>query len=147
MALAYRLKHYLYNAFRELFIYHHSSLEFRAKVFALVIAANEHHSECEYEIIQEAGQAIYNDEDRVNALLLTTREFVEKIHERDGVDLDTLIHDIVKELKIIPRYAKKINIDELTPLLSCNRDEDGVSYQKSIIAFLERLKNEYESKL
>ena len=147
MALAYRLKHYIFNAFRELFIYHHSSLEFRAKVFALVIAANEHHSECEFELLQETGNAIYNDEDRANTLVLTTREFVEKVHERDGADLDTLIQDIVQELKIIPRYAKKINIDELTPLLSCNRDDDSVSYQKSIIAFLERLKKEYENKL
>lgn len=144
MALGYKLKHYLFNAFRELFIYHHSSLEFRAKVFALVIAANEKHSDCEFEIVRNTGIKIYNDEDRANTLTLTTKEFVEKIHDRNGMDIDTLIQDIVQELKMIPRYAKKISIEELTPLVSCNGDDDTISYQNSIIAFLERLKKEYE---
>ena len=144
MALGYKFKHYLFNAFRELFIYHHSSLEFRAKVFALIIAANEYASECEYEIVKNTGMQIYNEEDRANTLTLTTKEFVEKIRERKGLDIDTLIQDIVRELKMIPRYAKKINIEELKPLVLCDGDEDTVSYQKSIIGFLERLKKEYE---
>jgi hypothetical protein len=144
MALGYKFKHYLFNAFRELFIYHHSSLEFRAKVFALIIAANEHASECEYEVVKNTGMAIYNEEDRANTLTLTTKEFVEKIRERKGLDIDILIQDILRELKMIPRYAKKINIEELRPLVSCNHDEDSVSYQNSIISFLERLKKEYE---
>ena len=146
MALGYKFKHYLFNAFRELFIYHHSSLEFRAKLFALVIAANEHSEACDYNTVKSIGMAIYNDEDRSNTLTLTTQEFVEKIRQSSGIDVDTLIHDIVQELKVIPRYAKKIDVDQLRQLISCNDDPDTVSYQKSIIAFLERLKRDYEQR-
>ena len=146
MAIGYKLKHYIFNAFRELFIYHHSSLEFRAKVFALIIAANENASDCEYKLVNQAGIAIYNDEDRANTLTLTTQEFVEKVIENNGLDIDSLVQEIVQELKIIPRYAKKINIDELTPLLGCHNDNDTFIYQQHMIEFLERLKKEYEGK-
>ncbi|MDX1295209.1 MAG: hypothetical protein R3302_03015 [Sulfurimonadaceae bacterium] len=146
MAIGYKLKHYLFNAFRELFIYHHSSLEFRAKVFALIIAANEHASDCEYSIVKKAGVIIYNEEDRANTLTLTTQEFVHKVHEKNGMDIDMLVQDIVKELKIIPRYAKKIDIGQLQLLLSCHEDEDTLAYQSRMIEFMERLKNEYEAK-
>jgi hypothetical protein len=146
MAIGFRLKHYLFNAFRELFIYHHSSLEFRAKVFALIISANEHASECEYKIVKEAGIAIYHEEDRANTLTLTTQEFVQKVIDHNGLDIDMLIQDIVKELKIIPRYAKKINIEELQPLLRCHDDADTLAYQARMIEFLGQLKKEYEDK-
>ena len=41
MRLAFKIKHHFFSAFREVFVHHHGSLEFRAKIFALVIAANE----------------------------------------------------------------------------------------------------------
>lgn len=41
MRLIFPIKHHFFSAFRELFVHHHGSLEFRAKLFALVIAANE----------------------------------------------------------------------------------------------------------
>lgn len=144
MALGYKLKHYLFNAFRELFVYHHSSLEFRAKIFAMVIAVKEEPDTCDYELVKAAGMHIYNDEDRANTLALTTQEFVERILGRDPIDVDTLAQDIVRELKLIPRYAKKIDIEELQPLLSCSKDPDTRSYQLNILEFLEGLKREYE---
>ena len=145
MALAYKLKHRLTNAFRELFLYHHSSLEFRARLFALIIAANEDASECEYELVKAAGMQIYNDEDRANALSLTTQEFVGRIYSRkDRLDIDTLIQEIVRELKVIPRYAKKIETSQLEPLIDCTLDEDTKAYQRRMITFLDRLKDEYE---
>ncbi len=144
MALGYKLKHYLFNAFRELFVYHHSSLEFRAKIFAMVIAVKEEPDTCDYELVKAAGMQIYNDEDRANTLALTTEEFVERILGRDPLDVDTLAQDIVRELKLIPRYAKKIDVEQLQPLLACSKDPDTRSYQLNILEFLEGLKHEYE---
>lgn len=147
MALNLTLKNYLFSAFRELFVYHHSSLEFRAKLFALVIAANADANDCEMAIVKEAGMKIYNDEDRANALVLTTKEFVIKVIEDNGLDMDSLVRDIMEDLKLVPRYTQKIDTSLLKPLIECSADEDVSTYQIHIIEFLERLKAEHlESK-
>ena len=146
MALGYKLKHYIFNAFREFLIYHHSSLEFRAKVFAVVIAANEHANDADFALVQKAGMAIYDNEDRANTLTLTTKEYVEKVQSRNGLDIDMLAQDIIDDLKLIPRYAKKIEISHLEPLIECSTDEDTSSYQIRIIEFLNGLKKDYEGK-
>lgn len=146
MAIGYKLRHRFINAFRELFVYHNSSLEFRARVFALLIAVNEDADECPFELVQEAGMQIYNEEDRANTLTLTTKEFVESIQKTRQLDIDMLVNEIVQELKIIPRYARKIDIAQLEPILNCSHDDDTLTYQKNILGFLSRLKQEYESK-
>jgi len=143
MKFFFKLKHYLYTGLREVFIYHHNSLEFRAKVFALIIAANNNPQECEYNIVHEAGMQIYKDKERVNLLLLTTREYVNKVHQKYGLNIDDLVEDIQNELKQVPRYAHKINIQSLHPLVECSIDEDTSSYQLRMLEFLENLKEEY----
>ncbi|MGB3961925.1 MAG: hypothetical protein WBK95_06785 [Sulfurimonas sp.] len=143
MTLSFRIKQYFYNAFRELFVYHHSSLEFRAKIFALVIAADENARIENYIVVKNAGMKIYNnDEDRANLLMLNTKEFVKKIRENNGLLTEKLISNIQAELKVIPRYAKKIDVSELYPLLDLSYDEDTISYQKNIIEFLENIKED-----
>jgi hypothetical protein len=143
MRLAFRLKHHFFSAFRELFVHHHGSLEFRAKIFALVIAANENVKVENYIIVKDIGLNIYNgDEERANLLMLTTKEMVRKVRDDNGLGLDGLVNSIQKELKIIPRYAKKIDIKALRPLLTQTHDEDTLSYQENILAFLEKLKEE-----
>ena len=109
-----------------------------------MIAVSDNPDECDYNVVKAAGMQIYKEEDRANTLALTTEEYVERIRGRDRLDVDTLVQDIVRDLKIIPRYAKKIDIAHLTPLLECSSDADTIAYQKSIIAFLEQLKREYE---
>ncbi len=146
MALNFTLKNYLFSAFRELFVYHHSSLEFRAKLFAVVIAANDDANDCELQIVKDAGMSIYNDESRANALMLTTKEYVVKVVEDNGLDMDSLIKDITDELRVVPRYAEKIDITQLEPLIECGTDEDVSTYQIRIIEFLDRLKQEYTQK-
>jgi hypothetical protein len=145
MALGYRLKHYFLNAFRELFLYHHSSLEFRAKLFAAVIAANEHAGECEYEMVKQTGLSIYSEKDRANTLVLTTKEYVEKVIDKNGLDIDALIHDIIRELKAIPRYAQKIHLEQFQPFIDCTEDNDTKAYQERIVELFARLKEEYEN--
>ncbi len=143
MRLSFRLKHHFFSAFRELFVHHHGSLEFRAKVFALVIAANEDSTVESYIKVKEIGLNIYkNDEERANLLMLTTKEKVNKVKEENGLDIDTLISNIQQDLKIVPRYAKKIDIDHLKQLVSLTHNEDTISYQENILEFLEKLKNE-----
>ncbi|HFU76876.1 MAG TPA: hypothetical protein ENK68_00025, partial [Epsilonproteobacteria bacterium] len=121
MALSYKIKHYFYNAFRELFIYHHNSLEFRAKVFALIIASNDedHTIDCAMEHVLAAGLLIYKNQDRANTLALTTKEYCNKVYDRNGLNIDDLIEDITKELRQIPRYINKIDIDHLKPIIEC----------------------------
>ncbi len=146
MTLTFKIKHYLLSAFRELFLYHHSSLEFRAKLFAALITANEEDRECEYELVQKAGMAIYNNEDRANSLKLTTMEFVKKAQADNGVAHDDLIDNIIKDLKEVPRYAKKIDTSLLEPLMKCHKNEDTHIYQTRILELFNRLKEEYSSK-
>jgi len=143
MKFFFKLKHYLYTGLREVLIYHHNSLEFRAKIFALIIAANNNPQDCEYNIVHEAGMQIYKDEERVNLLLLTTREYVNKVHQTNGLNIDDLVEDIQNELRQVPRYAHKINIQALHPLVECSIDEDTSSYQLRMLEFLQNIKEEY----
>ena len=143
MRLGFKIKHHFFSAFRELFVHHHGSLEFRAKIFALVIGADKNAMENSYVVIKNYALQIYkNDEDRANLLLLTTKELINKIHENNGLDIDILISNIQKELKIVPRYAKKIDVEPLEALLELTRDADTLSYQENILEFLQTLKDE-----
>lgn len=143
MKLSFMIKHHFFNAFRELFVHHHGSLEFRAKVFALIITANEESPLDAYQIVKDIGLNIYNnDEDRANLLMLSTKELVRKIKDDNGLDIDILVSNIQKELRIIPRYAKKIDIDSLRRLVNLSRDKDTISYQENMLEFLQALKEE-----
>jgi uncharacterized protein YpuA (DUF1002 family) len=143
MRLSFRLKHRFLSAFREIFVHHHGSLEFRAKIFALVISASEDVKVENYVIVKEIGMDIYqNDEDRANLLMLSTKELVKKVKDDNGLDIDTLIAKIQKDLKFAPRYAKKIDINSLQAFLSLTHDQDTLSYQENILEFLTNLKNE-----
>jgi len=145
MSFFYKMKFHFINAFRELFLYHHSSLEFRAKLFAAVIAANANKDECEFETVRSAGMQIYNDETRAAALEFAAKEYVKKVIDENGLNNDMLIEEILHDLKTMPRYAKKIDTTLLYPLLECHNDEDAALYQQRIIELFERLGNEYDS--
>jgi len=143
MRLGFRLKHHFFSAFREFFVHHHGSLEFRAKIFALIIAANEKAKVESFITVKDLGLHIYDgDTDRANLLMLSTKELVQKVRENNGLDVDTLVQHIQKELKIVPRYAKKIDIKAIRPLLALTYDEDTLSYQENILEFLGKLKDE-----
>lgn len=143
MRLGFRIKHHFFSAFRELFVHHHGSLEFRAKVLALVIAANEKPQVESYIIVKNLGLDIYEgNEERANLLLLSTKELVKKVKDNNGLNLDTLVSHIQKELKIVPRYAKKIDIESLKPIISLSYDSDTIAYQDNILEFLQNLKDE-----
>ncbi|MCD6258052.1 MAG: hypothetical protein J7J31_00455 [Helicobacteraceae bacterium] len=143
MTLGFKIKNFFFNAFREIFVHHHGSLEFRAKIFTLLIAADENISDEYYDCIKDIGMQIYQgDEERTNLLIMTTKELVKKIKDENNLNYDTLIPHLQKELKLIPRYAKKIDIALLKPILSITKDKDTHSYQENILEFLQRTKEE-----
>ena len=140
--MGFNLKHFLFRAFREVLLYHHNSLEFRAKLFAALIAANEKYDECELTIVQEAGMSIYKDEDRANTLRLTVEEYLGKVIDDNGLAIDELIETLIIDLKKYPRYADKITIEPYLNILRCCKDEDSRLYQERIISLYQRLKDE-----
>ena len=147
MRLSFRIKHYFFSAFRELFVHHHGSLEFRAKIFALVIAANEKAKVENFIVVKDIAMNIYNgDTDRANLLMISTKELVQKVRDDNGLNIDNLISTILQELKIVPRYAKKIDLKALKPLTLLTHDEDTLSYQNNILEFLQTTKDEILNK-
>lgn len=131
------LKLDLLAIFRELFIYHHRSLEFRAKLFAAMIAANPNTDESIYEILKKIAFEIYgHDERRVEVLIRTTKEYVKKIVTDNGLNLDQLIFDIDKIIKSNKHYVTKINLNQLRRLQDKNDDEIKLIQQR-IIEFAE----------
>jgi len=144
--MAFNLKQYLFRAFRELLLYHHNSLEFRAKLFAALIAANEDHGECELKLVQEASMKIYKDEDRANTLLLTVEEYLDKVEDDNGLAIDELIDHLMLDLKSYPRYADKISIEVYLHITQCCQNEESRIYQERIIDLYQRLKNEYKKR-
>jgi len=143
MQLLFRLKHHFFGAFREIFVHHHGSLEFRAKLFALIIAANEDSTVEDYIIVRKLACDLYKDDmDRANLLTLTTKEKVKKVRDNNGLDIDTLVASIQKDLKVIPRYAKKIDTKSLQKLLTSDENSDTRAYQENILEFLQTIKDD-----
>jgi hypothetical protein len=139
-----RFKHYLRSAFREIIVYHNSSLEFRAKLFAIVSGVDKKISAQEEEIIKASALKIYeNDENRATTLWLATKEYVEKIHKNNDLGIDELARDIEKLIKRNHRFVHKINTNDLMPIVEAQMDRDTKDYQLHIIEFLESLKREY----
>lgn len=137
------IRNFLLNAFRELILHHHGSLEFRAKLFALVIAVDDQEKKEVYDCIKKVALSLYKyDEDRVNVLLMSTKEYVKKVHEEHAKDIDALLSNIQSELKIVPRYAKKIDIQALEEILKFTKNEDTLLYQKNILEYLDKLKED-----
>lgn len=147
MNWAFRLKYRFFNAFRELFVHHHGSLEFRAKVFALIIAANERPPVDSFIKVKDLAMDIYNDdENRASLLMFTTKEIVQKIQDDNGLNVDQLIIHIQRELKIVPRYVHKIDIKALKTLTISTYDEDTLAYQERILEYLTNLREQYITK-
>ena len=136
-----RFKTRFLSLFRELFLYHSGSLEFRAKVLAVVIAANSKHDVCEQEILAEIAKQTYrSNADRAQILVNAVNEYVDKIEDNSSTLFNSLINDIEHEVKVTKRYKKKIDITQLNRFVNCSDESDDTIYQQRVIAFLERVK-------
>lgn len=133
------------KVFRELLLYHNSSLEYRAKVLTLVVAVNGKLTQCEEELLYKTACDIYdNDEERSEILVETVKEYFTKIITNNGLDFDHLIFQVEYETKEVRRFAEKIDIDVLNKFQECISDEEDRIYQQRVISFLQDLKERYE---
>jgi len=130
--------------FRELLVYHHSSLEYRAKLLTLMVSANGDISECEKQKLKEIAQSIYGENhERAELLLDTVYEYHTKIVTQNGLDFEHLIQLVEKETKSVKRFSGKIDIKCLRQLHECTDNEEDILFQERIIEFLQDLKAEY----
>ncbi len=139
MSIKRKAKGWFLSFFREIFVYHNSSLEFRAKLLAVIIGANKNMDECEEKLLLEIAKETYPDnEARVDVLVNTTKEYVKKIIENNGLNVNELIMSINQDLKEIKRFHQKIEIEQLKRFLKCvENDKDTYITQIRIIEFLQ----------
>ncbi|MCD6212510.1 MAG: hypothetical protein J7J02_05965 [Sulfurovum sp.] len=132
--------------FREFLVYHHSSLEFRAKIITLMISSNGEISECEKQKLKEIAYSIYaDDEERAELLIGTVNEYHTKIITNNGLDFEHLIQLVARDVRQVKRFHKKIDIEMLLQLhyCICEEDEEEILFQNRILEFLQSLKDEY----
>lgn len=133
MAFKFKLK--FLSFFREFFVYHHRSLEFRAKVFAAIIGARLDPDEDDFLILKEIADEIYGDDtSRKDVLLQITKEYVAKIKRKDPFTLDALLLSIDQSIKSHKRYAAKIDFSHLRRLI--NGEEEETLIQQRVYDFL-----------
>ena len=138
------LKRTVRKMFREFLVYHHSSLEYRAKILTLMISANGEISECEKQKLKEIADSIYGDDyERAELLLDAVNEYHTKIITNNGLDFEHLVQLVQKETKAVKRFASKIDMKLLIQLHECTDDEEDMLFQQRIIEFLQGLKDEY----
>ncbi len=138
------IKRNIMKMFRELLVYHHSSLEYRAKILTLMISANGDICECEKQKLKEIAHSIYGDDhERAELLIDTVNEYHTKIVTDNGLDFEHLIQQVTKETKEVPRFTEKIDMGLLIQLHECMDSPDDILFQKRILEFLQNLKDEY----
>ncbi len=130
--------------FRELLVYHHSSLEYRAKILTLMVSANGEICECERQKLKEIAYTTYiDDQDRAELLIDAVLEYHKKIITNNGLDFEHLIQLVQRETKEVKRFSEKIDIALLMQLHECMDTEEDILFQKRILEFLQDLKDEY----
>lgn len=130
--------------FRELLVYHHSSLEYRAKILTLMVSSNGEICPCEERALRVIANIVYEgDEERAELLVNTVKEYHQKIITDNGLDFEHMILQVEKESREVPRYVQKINLGLLDLLRLCTEDEDERVFQDRIVEFLQMLKDEY----
>ncbi|MBD3792301.1 MAG: hypothetical protein IE918_09215 [Campylobacterales bacterium] len=142
-----KLKRNFIKMFRELLVYHHSSLEYRAKVLTLMVSSNEMIDACEEQALKEIAHTIYfDDEERAELLIDTVKEYHDKIITENGLDFEHLVQEVEKESRAVSRYVEKINFELLEKLHRCMKEEEDIIFQQRILEFLQMLKEEYGRK-
>jgi hypothetical protein len=130
--------------FRELLVYHHSSLEYRAKILTLMVSANGEICECEKQKLKEIAHSIYSeDPQRAELLIDTVNEYHTKILTNNGLDFEHLILLVERETREVPRFTSKIDMGLLMQLHECMESSEDILFQQRIIEFLQALKDEY----
>ncbi|MDA3076954.1 hypothetical protein OFO12_06195 [Campylobacter sp. JMF_04 NA10] len=136
------LKDYIFSVFREISISHHRSIEFRAKIFAAMLLAKKKQTDEDYENLREIASEIYSDDSRrVGVLVSIVSEYIQKAHTYKSLNLDSLLIEIDRDLKNVPRYVKKIDFSHLRRLIS--DDENDALIQQRVYEYLVNEVKEY----
>lgn len=138
-----RIKNYFFSAFREIFVYHHSSLEFRAKTYAVLIAGSNEPLSHYLKTLEAIALEIYPEADRAGTLMMTVKEYLSSINNKKNKE-EALLIDVIQELRLVPRYALKIEPNHLEQLRECTQDHDSKIYQKRLVDFLKQKRIDYE---
>ena len=134
----------LLKMFREFLVYHHGSLEFRAKILTLMVAVDGKLSECEEKKLREIACQIYEeDKERAELLVDTVKEYLNKIVTKNGLDFEDLVQLVEKETKEVKRFSSKINVELFESFQECLENEEDKLFQQRVLEFLARLKEEY----
>ena len=121
--------------FREVFVYHHKSLDFRAEVFASVIGANPNYGKCEEALLNDVVTKIYPKQPtRIKLLQETVLEYLHNISD-GNYSAEDLALNIDRSLKENPKLILKIDVNTLHKFISCNVDDDTKLEQQRLIDF------------
>ncbi|PSM53058.1 hypothetical protein CBLAS_0008 [Campylobacter blaseri] len=131
--------------FKELFVFNHKSLEFRAKIFTAMFLAKKTRNEEDYDKLREIIKEIYPDnKTRVDILMATIKEYVKLADTYKSISLDSILRDIDRDLKYKKRYIKKIDFSHLRRIINLSEDEDDILIQQRVYEFLVAEKKRYE---
>ena len=98
-------KNHLLSVFREVFIPHHRSIEFRAKIFAAMLLAKKKQTDEDYDAIKDIAGEIYpGDEQRIGVLVSIVKEYILKAKTYKGLNLDSLLKEIDRDIKNNKKY-------------------------------------------
>lgn len=139
-----KIRNYFFSAFREIFVYHHSSLEFRAKIYALLIASAHEPFHHYQKILENIASEIYSEADRSGALVMTVKEYIKSMQTKKHMGEEALLIEVIRELRLVPRYALKIEVHHLEQLRECTHDHDSKIYQGRLVDFLRQKRMDYE---
>ena len=140
------LKRTVIKMFREFLVYHHSSLEYRAKILTLMLSADGEICECEEQQLKEVAHQIYgDDQERAELLIDTVNEYHLKIITNNGLDFEHLVQLVIRETKEVKRFAQKIDIPLLEKFTVCvdQENEEELLFHRRLLEFLQDLKEEY----
>lgn len=138
------LKTWVISSFREIFLYHYRSLEFRAKLFALVIAAGINDiKEFDFKELKVVASEIYpQNEKRQEIFLHATKEYIERILANPKLGFDDFVKDIDFETKVKKELKEKINLEHIKRFLKEDIVEEKKILQLRIYEFFEELAKE-----
>ncbi|MDR1461114.1 MAG: hypothetical protein LBI78_05665 [Campylobacteraceae bacterium] len=133
------IKTWFLTTFREPFLYHYTSLEFRAKVFALIIAPSyESAKEYDHNLLKGIAAQIYeSDKHRQGVFTNIVKEYISVILRNPSVAYDEFVKEINRKVKTDKKLAEKINMEHLSRFLNTNISEDRRLLQQRIFEFLE----------
>ncbi|MDR2099346.1 MAG: hypothetical protein LBP40_00785 [Campylobacteraceae bacterium] len=138
------IKTWLLTVFRELFLSHYESLEFRAEIFALIIAPScKSAKECNFTLLKEIAEEIYkNDRHRQGVFLNIVKEYVSIILRNAPASYDEAVKDINNKVKANKKLAVKINMIHINKFLRDDLSENKQLLQQRIAEFLEEASKE-----